>query len=279
MQWRRPYAEACWRACERRVGRRLTPTARDLYGLVRAAVRAGFPGITLRWADLAEKLGRDRVTIWRALVLLEQVGLVRPVQQFVLTPWTCVATRRAHRARQMASAYVLGPAALIPVAVKAPTQPPCRAASHTRQIATPSSLSLAGERERYSRSAPSRRQTLSPNAKPVSHRGAESPLATASGVLTNPSRGGELGAVAAWQELERKQGAEKAVARHGSAASAREAREAALRAHCAASVAREREAGAASADAADGPEAQRSELEILLEQSLELVTPTPEEEV
>jgi hypothetical protein len=105
-----PMGVGSWSRLERELGMRLTPTARDVLGLVRRAVQRGNSGAQLTVEQVAHKLGRCTKSIERALRLLERVELVVRVPQFEPAPgWSCRDGQARHQ-RQVASVLVLGPA-------------------------------------------------------------------------------------------------------------------------------------------------------------------------
>lgn len=124
-----------------RAGRRLTPTAEAIYAVIRKAVRCGYPGAHLSVAELGHLTGRTRRPVQEALRSLEELELVIAAPQYDDVEWTCVATRRRYRRRQLASVYVLGAKAKRPGRGRANSRNAARSlprhSDHGRGISAP----------------------------------------------------------------------------------------------------------------------------------------------
>ncbi len=97
-----------------RLGHRLTPTELKVYGLVRAAVRAGFAGVMLTKRELGELVDTCERSVERAVTSLVALRVLCRVPQFVRVPGGFEASGRLWKSRQLASALVLGEAGIAP---------------------------------------------------------------------------------------------------------------------------------------------------------------------
>lgn len=164
------------RTLHQELGAKLTPTAHAILGIVRRAVRNGFPGLHVAAQELADALDVSRVHIFRGLRQLEAHDLVRRVHGYVpggeLGGDRLVRGRRLtgdrgarvwYRNRQVASVLVLGEAARRPRRRRACGQPATERAIEVRDRGRPDararnlevtpkpgplSLPNGGERER-----------------------------------------------------------------------------------------------------------------------------------
>jgi hypothetical protein len=209
-----------------RVGRRLTPTEREVFAFARRADRSGWPAIHATVAELALLADRSERSVQRALAGLgphvadcgptckRHLNLLGRIPVYDSVAWCCTRTRRTYARRQRPNILLLtrqAPrpgrhrgvhAAATPAARRAqdlgggPVRRRSASRSSGRQIVTPTSPPLRGGR-----------------AAPASHGSAPQILRAARGRTSDSPSGGGVGPPADQRSAGRTAGSQSTIPR------------------------------------------------------------------